>query len=71
MINVGYFNCLYAAALTARALSEIGCNFSLLISPIAPTHPYVQLTHWPEHLFSFHHDGLRHYQGRVRVPARS
>lgn len=67
MIDNGYFNCLYAAALTARAFSEIGHKFSLLICPAVPTHPYVKLAGRPDLLFSFHHDGLRRYQGRVEI----
>ncbi len=67
MINAGYFNCLYATALTARAFGEIGYEFSLLICPVVPTHPYVQLARRPERLFSFHHDGLRHYQGQIEI----
>jgi hypothetical protein len=39
MIGTGYFNCLYGTALTARALSQTGCEFSLLICPAVPTHP--------------------------------
>jgi hypothetical protein len=67
MIDTGYFNCLYGAALTARALSEMGCEFSLLICPAVPTHPYVGLADRPDLLFSFHHDGLRRYQGQVEI----
>jgi hypothetical protein len=67
MINVGYFNCLYATALTARAFGEIGHEFSLLICPAVPTHPFVRLAGMPDLLFSFNHDGLRHYQGQVEI----
>jgi hypothetical protein len=67
MIDTGYFNCLYGAALTARALSEMACEFSLLICPVVPTHPYVRLAGQPDLLFSFHHDGLRRYQGQTKI----
>jgi hypothetical protein len=67
MIGTGYFNCLYGAALTARALHETGCEFSLLICPVVPTHPYVRLAARPDLLFSFHHDGLRRYQGQAEI----
>lgn len=70
MIGTGYFNCLYGTALTARAFSETGCGFSLLICPAVPTHPYIQLAGRPGPLFSFHHDGLRRYQGQVEIKNR-
>lgn len=70
MIGTGYFNCLYAAALTARAFSETGCGSSLLICPAVPTHPYVELAARPGLLFSFHHDGLRRYRGQVGIKNR-
>ena len=70
MISAGYFNCLYATALTARALGGIGYEFSLLICPVVPTHPYVRLAGTPDRLFSFNHDGLRHYQGQVEIKNR-
>jgi hypothetical protein len=67
MTSTGYFNCLYAAALTARAFSEIGHGFSLLICPAVPTHPYIQVAGRPDLLFSFHHDGPRRYPGQVEI----
>ena len=67
MIDTGYFNCLYGTALTVRALSEIGCGYSLLICPAVPTHPYIKLAARPGVLFSFNHDGLRSYQGQVEI----
>jgi hypothetical protein len=67
MTGTGYFNCLYAAALTARAFSEAGHEFSLLTCPAVPTHPYLQLAARPGLLFSFHHDGLRRHQGQVEI----
>ncbi len=67
MINVDYFNCLYAAALTARAFSEIECEFSLLMCAVVPTHPYIILASMPGRLFSFHHDGLQTHDGGVEI----
>lgn len=70
MISAGYFNCLYGSALTARALGGIGYEFSLLLCPAVPTHPYVRLAGVPDCLFSFNHDGLRRYQGQVEIKNR-
>ncbi len=67
MISTGYFNCLYPAALAARALTEAGCGFALLVCPAVPAHPYLWLPDTPGSLFSFHHDGLRQYHGHVEI----
>ncbi len=67
MLDAGYFNCLYATALTARALSELRYQFTVSLYPPVPTHPYIFLTCMPDSIFSFHHDGLRRYEGRVEI----
>ncbi|HVB45183.1 MAG TPA: hypothetical protein VNF47_21105 [Streptosporangiaceae bacterium] len=67
MRDVGYFNCLYATALTACALSEVGYQFTIMLCPGVPTHPYIGLAGKPDKIFSFHHDGLRQYDGPVEI----
>jgi len=67
MISAGYFNCLFPAAMAARAFTEAGSGFALLVCPAVPTHPYVWLPGMPHNLFSFHHDGLRQFQGNVEI----
>lgn len=64
-IRVGYYNCLYATALTGRACSAAGCGFAILICPTVPTHPFIQFPGRPDRYFSFNHDGLRCYQAQA------